>query len=154
MVRFFRTGGKKKAAKRSSPPPLIQTLDGLEIDGLGALGVRLHIERDLLAFGQSAHAGRFDGGGVHEHILVAAFRRDEAKALGGVEEFDGADSHFGMPLQKIAPRRMPERRGLSGQGRLAVWPGAHGAGRGLNSALLLTGRRRPFSLRPKRGISK
>jgi hypothetical protein len=32
---------------------------------------------------------------VYERILAAAFRRDEAKALGGVEEFNGAsnDSH-------------------------------------------------------------
>ena len=71
------------------PPPPRQ-----RSGGFGAALIRLNVERDLVAFVQAAHAGRFDGADVHEHILAAAFRRDEAEALGGVEELDSTDSHF------------------------------------------------------------
>jgi hypothetical protein len=30
---------------------------------------------------------------VYEHVLAAAFRRDEAKALGGIEELNGTNRH-------------------------------------------------------------
>src|SRR5690606_21653739 len=65
---------------------------GREVDGLGALAhaVRLDVEGDLLAVDEGAHARRLDGGDVDEHVLRAAVRRDEAEALGGVEEFHGA----------------------------------------------------------------
>src|SRR5664279_5293612 len=61
--------------------------DDLKIDGLGAFGVRLRIERDALTFRQAAHTGGLDGGGVHKDILAAAFRRHKAKALIRIEEF-------------------------------------------------------------------
>src|SRR6185437_15502712 len=86
--------------------------DGLEIGRLGAARIRLDVERDLLALVQRAHAGRLDRGGVDEHVLAAAFRRDEAKALGGIEELNGTDRHLGSFLTtEIAPSHMRGRRG-------------------------------------------
>src|ERR1700712_368184 len=84
-----------------------RTLDGLEVRSLGAARVRHDVERDLLAFVQAAQARCFDGGGVHEYVLAAAFRRDEAKALGGVEKFHGSDRH-GSFLQRF-PRGEMQR---------------------------------------------
>src|SRR5215469_7866785 len=53
----------------------------------------LHVEADLLAFMQIADARALDGGDVHEHILRAVFRLDEAEALLSVEPFHSADRH-------------------------------------------------------------
>ena len=88
---------KKKPAALSPAGsyPLLEcrALGGLEVRRLGATRVGDDVERDLLAFGQGAHAGGFHRSGVHEHILAAAFRGDKAKAFGGIEEFHGSDSH-------------------------------------------------------------
>src|SRR5690348_6996223 len=86
---------KKKRPAGFSPAGLIRkpngpSLDGLEVRGLGAARVRHDVEGDLLAFRQRAHASGFNGGGVHEHVLAAAFRRDKAKALGGIEKLHGS----------------------------------------------------------------
>src|SRR6202000_1873724 len=77
---------KKKAGEISLTGLRLVTvkpaLDGLEICRLGAACIRHHVEGPLLAFVQGAHAGSFNSGGVHEHVLAAAFRRDKAEALG------------------------------------------------------------------------
>ena len=65
----------------------------LQIDGLRAFGVRLNVERYALAFRQRAHARHFNGRGVNKHVLAAAFRGNEAKTLGRIEEFYCSDSH-------------------------------------------------------------
>src|ERR1700744_5798241 len=83
-------------------------LGGLEVRGLGATGVRHDVERDLLAFGQGAHAGGFHRGGVHEYVLAAAFRSDKAEAFRGIEELHGSDSHKNFP-HRFPPGGMPER---------------------------------------------
>jgi hypothetical protein len=46
---------------------------------------------------------------MDEHVLAAAFRRDEAKALGGVEKFHGTDRHLAVPALSTG-RRMPDGR--------------------------------------------
>jgi len=48
-------------------------------------------------FVEAAHAGCFNGCGVDEHVLVAAFRRDEAEALLGIEKLYCSDSHVIAP---------------------------------------------------------
>jgi hypothetical protein len=85
------------------------------------------VERDLLAFAQAAHAGRFNSGGVHEHVLAAAFRRDEAKAFGGVEELDGSDSHKTFSCIDFHPGGMPGRTGLYGVAGKEVQPSSRRA---------------------------
>src|SRR5215469_4829018 len=120
----------------------LQTSDGLEVRGLGATGIRHDVERDLLAFVQGAHARRFHGSGMDEHVLAAAFRRDEAKALGGIEEFHGSDSHMIVPAKISAPAECRYGTGVSGlQGRkFNRCPGAHSkAGRDSLGALLCNG---------------
>src|SRR3569833_1108376 len=92
--------------------------DGLQVAGLGAARIRLDVELDLLAFVQAAHAGRFDGGDMDEHVLAAVIGRDEAKTLGGIEELDGSDSHeiflfsHRMTAVRNAPRCGNKNRGL------------------------------------------
>src|ERR1044071_9213004 len=102
----------KNKGRWSDPPALSfakrrDRLDGLEVRRLGAARIRHDVERDLLAFAQGAHAGSFNGRGVHEHVLAAAFRRDEAKAFGGVEELDGSDSHKRVSCIDFRPGGMP-----------------------------------------------
>src|ERR1700679_3427948 len=90
--------GRRDCSRRpDSFQDVKSVLDGLEVRGLGATGIRHHVERDLLAFIQGAHAGGFHGGGVHKHVLAAAFRRDEAEALGGIEKLHGSNRHCVVP---------------------------------------------------------
>src|SRR5581483_9571245 len=71
----------------------------LKIGGglLAALGDDL--VRDALALVDRAHAGALDGGDVHEHVLGAVGRGDEAEALLGVEELHGTCCHDGVSLK-------------------------------------------------------
>src|SRR5205814_6051192 len=68
-------------------------LGRLEIDGLAAPCIRLNVELNALTFGKVAHARRFDGRGMDENVLAAAFRCNEAEAFGSVEEFYCSDRH-------------------------------------------------------------
>src|SRR5438309_11936856 len=66
----------------------------LEIDRAGlAAAVGLELVRNALVAIERAHAGLLDGGDVDERVGPAALGRDEAIALVGVEEFDGAGDH-------------------------------------------------------------
>src|SRR5690348_16077335 len=60
---------------------------------LAAASVALDVEADLLAFAEVADARALDRRDVHEHILAAVIRLDEAEALLGVEPFHGAYRH-------------------------------------------------------------
>ena len=71
----------------------IAGLDGLQVHGLGAFGIRLDVEGYALAFRKGAHARRFDRRCMDEHVLAAAFRRDEAKAFVRIEELHCSDRH-------------------------------------------------------------
>src|SRR5690606_32464496 len=53
----------------------------------------LEFEADLLAFVQRAQAGALDGRNVHEHVLAAVIRLDEAEAFLAVEPLHGAGLH-------------------------------------------------------------
>src|SRR6267142_5266090 len=56
---------------------------------LAALGIRHEVERDLLPFGEVAHAGALDRADVNEHVLAAVGRLDEAVASLRIEKLDG-----------------------------------------------------------------
>src|ERR1700752_5333920 len=53
---------------------------------------------DLLALTQRTKASALDSRDVHEHILAAVIRLDEAVALGGVKPFHGSHAHGGSSL--------------------------------------------------------
>src|SRR4051812_16974592 len=86
-------GGLRRTA--NPPPDRPVSLGRLQLAGrhLAAALVALELEADLLAFRQRAEARTFDGGDVDEHVLAAAIRLDEAKALGGVEPLHGSNRH-------------------------------------------------------------
>jgi hypothetical protein len=46
---------------------------------------------------------------MHEHVLAAAFRRNESEALCGVEELHGTDRHSGLPVVIEFSRRATSR---------------------------------------------
>src|SRR4051812_42193987 len=68
-----------------------------DVDGLRSLAhaIRLGVEGNLLAFAQRLDAGSLESRDVNEHILRAAFWRDETKTLVLVEEFNGALGRHG-----------------------------------------------------------
>jgi hypothetical protein len=67
--------------------------DRLEIAGglFAALGH--DFEADFLALVQRAHTGALHRSDVHEHILRAIVRLNEAVALLGIEKFHSSDRH-------------------------------------------------------------
>src|ERR1700733_13103924 len=83
-------------------PP--QSLDLLGPHGAGvfprclaALAVELRFERKLLAFVERAHAGALDGADMHEHVVAAVVRLNEAEALCRVEPLNCSGSHLTSP---------------------------------------------------------
>src|SRR5579864_8865546 len=58
------------------------------------LAVALDLVAHLLAFAQPPEVRALDGRDVHEHVLAAVIRLDEAKALGGVEPLYSSSRHF------------------------------------------------------------
>jgi putative ABC transport system permease protein len=75
------------------------TLHGAEVFRrcLAALAVELRFVGKLLAFVERAHASALDGADVHEHVVAAIVRRDEAKTLCCVEPLDRSGCHFTSP---------------------------------------------------------
>src|SRR5690606_18102586 len=73
----------------------------------------LKLERQLLAFVQRVHAGALDGRDVHEHIVAAVIRLDEAVALGRVEPLHGSSRHFANSNSSKFKYRRRLRRGVS-----------------------------------------
>src|SRR5581483_3311090 len=68
-------------------------LDDANVRGLGALRALRCLELDLRAFGQGLEALAGDARVVHEEILRAVLRRDEAVALLVAEPLDGSGCH-------------------------------------------------------------
>src|ERR1041385_4925890 len=65
--------------------------------GLAAgLAVAFQFVLHPLAVVQRTQAGALDRRDVHEDVLAAVIRLDEAVALGGVEPFDSAGSHSSL----------------------------------------------------------
>jgi hypothetical protein len=81
---------RKNPAPERGVSPVVLLSDGLQIggSGLAAARVGLHVERDLLAFVEVAHAGALDCRNVYEHIRAAAVLHDEAEAFLAVEELN------------------------------------------------------------------
>src|SRR5690606_15087347 len=77
-----------------------------EVDRLRTLAalIRLGVETDFLSIFQAGQAGCLDGRNMHEHVFLAAFRRDEAEALCVVEELDCAGLRHGKLLYPIVMR--------------------------------------------------
>ena len=85
--------------------------DGLQIGGGGfaAALIGLHVERELLAFVEIAHAGLLDRRDVHEHIRAAAVLHDEAEAFLRIEELNGTCGQSGLLLKTQTVRLCPMR---------------------------------------------
>ena len=66
--------------------------DLCDVGGLKTLGSLDHLKLDLIAFVQGLVAVADNGLEVHEHVF-AAFARNEAEALRGVEPLDGSLYH-------------------------------------------------------------
>ena len=78
-----RTATEIRLADRSPPA---RSIGWLEVHGrLLATLVGLELVGDALVLVQRRHAGALNRGDVHECIVAAAIRRDEAIALVGVE---------------------------------------------------------------------
>jgi hypothetical protein len=56
---------------------------------------------DLLAFTQRSKTGTLDSADVHEHVIAAIIRLDEAIALGCVKPLHGSHAHGGRPFSDI-----------------------------------------------------
>src|SRR3984893_11524479 len=65
--------------------------------GLAAHAVDLRFERKLLAFVERTHAGALDGADVHEHVVAAVIRLNEAEALCCVEPLNCSGCHLTSP---------------------------------------------------------
>jgi hypothetical protein len=61
--------------------------DGTQIVGRGLArpSIGYDLERDLLSLIEAMHSGAFDGADVHEHILAAVIRLNEAEAFLAIE---------------------------------------------------------------------
>jgi len=62
--------------------------------GLAAHAVDLGFVRKLLAFVERAHAGALNGADVHEDVVAAVVRLNEAEALGRVEPLNCSGRHL------------------------------------------------------------
>src|SRR5207253_7689902 len=67
--------------------------DGADVRGLQALRPLLHLEFDLLPFGQRAEAVRLDGGVMAEDVRAAVVLHDEPEPLRVIEPFHGTCNH-------------------------------------------------------------
>ena len=71
-------------------------LDGAQIVGgrLAGLSIGDRLEGDLLSFVESLQSGAFDGADMHENVLAAVIRLDEAEAFLAVEPLHGSLRHM------------------------------------------------------------
>jgi len=72
---------------------LAQCLSWLHVGGRRTLRALLELERHLLTLGQRLEAAAHDGGVMHEDILAAVARGDEAKTLAVVKPLHGSCNH-------------------------------------------------------------
>lgn len=98
----------KALVREREPGPEISALDQIDRGRLAAT-IDLDFEFDLVAFVKAGQTGTLDSADVHEGIGLAVFTRDEAEALGRVEELHGA---VGPLTSRLALRR----RGLAPRG--------------------------------------
>src|SRR5712671_7600463 len=85
--------------------------DGAQIfrRGLARPSISNNVEGHLLSFVKAMHPGAFDCADVHEDILAAIIRLDEAEAFLAVEPLHGSLRHLTLPsgrcVKKAARRR-------------------------------------------------
>ena len=91
------------SAPQSLPEARSKFLSGLYVtDGdLAAATVFLGVEKDLLAFRQTAHASALESRCVDEYVLAAVSRSDEAEALLVIIEFHCTWCHSRLPFQGL-----------------------------------------------------
>src|SRR4051812_34919177 len=84
----------------------------LQVDrgGLAGALVGLKLVGNLLALAQTAHAGPLERGRVHEHVLAAVIRLNEAVALGFVVPLHRSGTHGGLPCRRRLHVGGPHRR--------------------------------------------
>ena len=70
--------------------------DGAQIvrRGLARLSISNNVESDLLSLVEPTHSSTFDGADVHEDILAAVIRLDEAEAFLDIEPLHGSLRHL------------------------------------------------------------
>src|SRR6476646_10309896 len=95
-MRYFKCKGCKKARRLRralTSKQCRKVSDWLQIAGslLATLGD--DFKADLLAFVQRAHSCTLDRGDVHEDVLRAIVRLNEAEAFLGIEKFHSSDRH-------------------------------------------------------------
>src|SRR5262249_22200030 len=95
----FLTLSRADFARASQGPSKDRLVRGAQIVGrrLARAAVRHDLVGDLLAFTQRAEPGALDGRDVHEHIVAAVIRLDEAIALGCVKPLHGSHAHGIVP---------------------------------------------------------
>ena len=105
---------------RYGPIPVSDDLsDDLKVHGLRTACVRLDIETHLLTFRKTRKTGTFDRGNMHEHILGAVVRGDEAEASRLVEKFYRACRHDpAFAIQR--PGRAYARNDPSGKNNVPI----------------------------------
>jgi len=91
----------KALVREGEPGPEISALDQIDRGRLAAT-IDLDFEFDLVAFVEAGQTGTLDGADVHEGVGLAVLTRDEAEALGRVEELHGAVGPF---TSRLALRR-------------------------------------------------
>src|SRR5207253_4198672 len=72
--------------------------DGADVRGLKALRPLLHLELDLLPFGQRAEAVRLDGGVMAEDVRAAVVLHDEPEPLRIIEPLHGTSNHCTLSM--------------------------------------------------------
>src|SRR6185369_15355101 len=89
------TAGRLQNVRRGQAPRASPASRGLDVvDGdLAGAAVLGGVEGDLLALAQPAQPGALERGGVHEHVLAAVVRLNEAEAFLVVVEFHSARVH-------------------------------------------------------------
>src|SRR5262245_14179143 len=96
---------------------------------LARLSISNNIEGDLLSLIEALHPGAFDRADVHEDILAAIIRLDEAEAFLAVEPLHGSLRHIALPSGRCVTRPRASAAGSFEIWRKVVSP-TRGARRG------------------------
>ncbi|CAA6603466.1 hypothetical protein MTBLM1_10486 [Rhodospirillaceae bacterium LM-1] len=106
---------KKRPVVSHRPFPFLQgdlLVESPQINSLGTLGVLAQFERNSLAFVQALKPRTFQSRDMHEHILAAVFRSNEAETLGRIEPLHGACSHWHVLSFTLNRSSRPRPRGM------------------------------------------
>ena len=93
--------------------------DGAQVlcRGLARLWIGDNVERELLSFVEVSHPGALDRADMHEDVLAAIIRLDEAEAFLAVEPLHDSLRHMLVfqivPNTGDIPRSRPDRKGVA-----------------------------------------